>query len=200
MKLSSAGSSRRAGLAGRALLPQRGRSGAMAGPGAAGAAAAAAEGSQGGNGRDGYDGKCVFCRIARREEPGTALLPCEVGEVRAARPPAPLPRAGPGSGLGLRGQRGGSGASAPARPGRGTRLGQRAPRLPQCGHSRRRPQRRRRGIPAAEGQERPPPNPLGFCRQSCHLTFGISDMGRVGIAAYSVPLSLSIFKRLHPFF
>lgn len=27
----------------------------------------------------GYDGKCVFCRIARREEPGTALLPCQVG-------------------------------------------------------------------------------------------------------------------------
>lgn len=41
--------------------------------------AAAAEGS-GAAFSGGYDRKCVFCRIARREEPGTTLLPCEVGE------------------------------------------------------------------------------------------------------------------------
>lgn len=43
------------------------------------AGAAVAEGREAGNGGS-YDGKCVFCRIARREEPGTALLPCQVGE------------------------------------------------------------------------------------------------------------------------
>lgn len=52
-------------------------------------AAAAAEGRGAGNSGGSYDGKCVFCRIARREEPGTALLPCQVGEGR------------PGSGGGL---------------------------------------------------------------------------------------------------
>ncbi|XP_075780228.1 adenosine 5'-monophosphoramidase HINT3 isoform X2 [Pelodiscus sinensis] len=30
-----------------------------------------------GPGGRGYDAKCVFCRICRGEEPGTALLPCE---------------------------------------------------------------------------------------------------------------------------
>uniref|UniRef100_A0A8C4U6W2 Adenosine 5'-monophosphoramidase HINT3 n=1 Tax=Falco tinnunculus TaxID=100819 RepID=A0A8C4U6W2_FALTI len=67
----------------------------MAGDEAAGAAAGPGAGSAGG-----YDGKCVFCRIARREEPGTALLSCEVGEGRrpprcpgggAPRPPPPWP-------------------------------------------------------------------------------------------------------------
>lgn len=46
-------------------------------------AVAAAAGGPGGEqllaASGGYDGKCVFCRIARREEPGTALLPCQVG-------------------------------------------------------------------------------------------------------------------------
>ncbi|POI20050.1 hypothetical protein CIB84_016204, partial [Bambusicola thoracicus] len=40
----------------------------------------------------GYDGKCVFCRIARREEPGTALLPCQYEDLvcfRDIRPGAP---------------------------------------------------------------------------------------------------------------
>lgn len=50
---------------------------------AAAAAAAAAEGSEAGKGGN-YDGKCVFCRIARREEPGTALLSSEVGHRRPA--------------------------------------------------------------------------------------------------------------------
>uniref|UniRef100_A0A8C9FXP7 Adenosine 5'-monophosphoramidase HINT3 n=1 Tax=Pavo cristatus TaxID=9049 RepID=A0A8C9FXP7_PAVCR len=40
----------------------------------------------------GYDGKCVFCRIARREEPGTALLPSQYEDLvcfRDIRPGAP---------------------------------------------------------------------------------------------------------------
>ncbi|XP_072711898.1 adenosine 5'-monophosphoramidase HINT3 isoform X1 [Ciconia boyciana] len=56
------------------------------------AAAGGAEGRDAGNG-GGYDGKCVFCRIARREEPGTALLPCEYEDLvcfRDIRPGAPL--------------------------------------------------------------------------------------------------------------
>ncbi|KAM7117830.1 adenosine 5'-monophosphoramidase HINT3 isoform 2-T2 [Ciconia maguari] len=56
------------------------------------AAAGGAEGRDAGNG-GGYDGKCVFCRIARREELGTALLPCEYEDLvcfRDIRPGAPL--------------------------------------------------------------------------------------------------------------
>ncbi|CAM4533858.1 unnamed protein product [Eretmochelys imbricata] len=47
-------------------------------------------GPAGGGG--GYDAKCVFCRIGRREEPGTALLPCESEGLvcfRDIRPGAP---------------------------------------------------------------------------------------------------------------
>ncbi|CAM5132635.1 unnamed protein product [Natator depressus] len=43
-------------------------------------------------GSGGYDAKCVFCRIGRREEPGTALLPCESEGLvcfRDIRPGAP---------------------------------------------------------------------------------------------------------------
>uniref|UniRef100_F6QNA5 Adenosine 5'-monophosphoramidase HINT3 n=1 Tax=Monodelphis domestica TaxID=13616 RepID=F6QNA5_MONDO len=35
------------------------------------------EGAVAGPSGEGYDPKCVFCRIARQEEPGTQLLPCE---------------------------------------------------------------------------------------------------------------------------
>lgn len=71
----------------------------------AAADAGAAEGEAGGGG-GGYDSKCVFCRIGRREEPGTALLPCQVrgdgsgsgrgrgaGDAGAASPTAKSPRA-----------------------------------------------------------------------------------------------------------
>ncbi|XP_025910394.1 histidine triad nucleotide-binding protein 3, partial [Nothoprocta perdicaria] len=40
----------------------------------------------------GYEGKCVFCRIARREEPRTALLPCQYEDLvcfRDIKPDAP---------------------------------------------------------------------------------------------------------------
>ncbi|XP_037246854.1 adenosine 5'-monophosphoramidase HINT3 [Falco biarmicus] len=59
----------------------------MAGDEAAGAAAGPGAGNAGG-----YDGKCVFCRIARREEPGTALLSCEYEDLvcfRDIKPDAP---------------------------------------------------------------------------------------------------------------
>ncbi|XP_067149865.1 adenosine 5'-monophosphoramidase HINT3 isoform X2 [Apteryx mantelli] len=63
-----------------------------AGPGPAQPPAEARpDGGEAGNG-GGYDGKCVFCRIARREEPGTALLPCEYEDLvcfRDIRPGAP---------------------------------------------------------------------------------------------------------------
>lgn len=97
--------------------------GAMAGPEAASAAAAAEGNGAGNGGRDGYDGKCVFCRIARREEPGTALLPCEV---REAPPSRLLPRSltgCPGVAAALR-------PSAPAWTQRGTSLPRRAPCRP----------------------------------------------------------------------
>lgn len=58
----------------------------------AAAAATAGEGKEAGNG-GGYDGKCTFCRIARREEPGTALFPCQVGEGRPGRRQRPPPAA-----------------------------------------------------------------------------------------------------------
>ncbi|XP_005280263.1 adenosine 5'-monophosphoramidase HINT3 [Chrysemys picta bellii] len=51
-----------------------------------------ADPSPGSGGGGGYDGKCVFCRIGRREEPGTALLPCESEGLvcfRDIRPGAP---------------------------------------------------------------------------------------------------------------
>ncbi|XP_019393541.1 PREDICTED: histidine triad nucleotide-binding protein 3 [Crocodylus porosus] len=57
----------------------------------AAADAGAAEGEAGGGG-SGYDNKCVFCRIGRREEPGTALLPCQHEDLvcfRDIRPGAP---------------------------------------------------------------------------------------------------------------
>uniref|UniRef100_A0A8C4UF60 Adenosine 5'-monophosphoramidase HINT3 n=1 Tax=Falco tinnunculus TaxID=100819 RepID=A0A8C4UF60_FALTI len=74
--------------AGRAFaVKRRGSSVLMAGDEAAGAAAGPGAGSAGG-----YDGKCVFCRIARREEPGTALLSCEYEDLvcfRDIKPDAP---------------------------------------------------------------------------------------------------------------
>ncbi|XP_043819348.1 histidine triad nucleotide-binding protein 3 [Dromiciops gliroides] len=50
------------------------------------------EGAAAGPAGDGYDPKCVFCRIARREEPGTQLLPCEPEDLvcfQDIRPGAP---------------------------------------------------------------------------------------------------------------
>uniref|UniRef100_A0A8B9FEG5 Adenosine 5'-monophosphoramidase HINT3 n=1 Tax=Amazona collaria TaxID=241587 RepID=A0A8B9FEG5_9PSIT len=63
----------------------------MAGGEGVAAATAAAEGSEPGKGGN-YDGKCVFCRIARSEEPGTALLSSEYEDLacfRDCRPGAP---------------------------------------------------------------------------------------------------------------
>ncbi|XP_036622255.1 histidine triad nucleotide-binding protein 3 [Trichosurus vulpecula] len=52
----------------------------------------AEEGAAAGPAREGYDPKCVFCRIALREEPGTQLLPCEPEDLvcfQDIRPGAP---------------------------------------------------------------------------------------------------------------